>query len=240
VPRPVSLPSAASSRSPSGRESRTANTSRGDALAVGSLVAFTGYWLVSKRVIGVSADSEGYTFGVMLVAAVAMTPVAFLCGDRLGPVRPADWFWLALLALVPGSGHLLFNFAHRFVDVSVSSVVSAGNPIIASLLALLVLGEPLDAVQIAGGIVAVLVIAAVAHQAADPNRARRPAVSRRAGRSQAWPGRHGEQAVSGAAQPMDLPLPRPLRSGLYNGPGTARGWCRSRNSPPSTAAASGR
>jgi drug/metabolite transporter (DMT)-like permease len=150
----------------------------GDALAVGSLVAFTGYWLVSKRVIGVSADSERYTFGVMLVAAAAMTPVTFLSGQRLGPVRPADWFWLALLALVPGSGHLLFNFAHRFVDVSVSSVVSAGNPIIASLLALLVLGEPLDAVQVAGGIVAVLAIAAVAHQATDPNRTRRPAITR--------------------------------------------------------------
>jgi drug/metabolite transporter (DMT)-like permease len=140
----------------------------GDALAVGSLVAFTGYWLVSKRVIGVSVDSDGYTFGVMLVAAVAMTPIALLGGQRLVPVRPADWFWLALLALVPGTGHLLFNFAHRFVDVSVSSVVSAGNPIVASLLALLVLGEPLDAVQIAGGIVAVLAIAAVAHHAANP------------------------------------------------------------------------
>jgi drug/metabolite transporter (DMT)-like permease len=140
----------------------------GDALAVGSLIAFTGYWLVSKRVISVAADSDRYTFGVMLVAAVAMTPVALLSGEPLAPVRPADWFWLALLALVPGSGHLLFNFAHRFVDVSVSSVVSAGNPVVASILALLVLGEPLDAVQIAGGIVAVLAIAAVAYSAADP------------------------------------------------------------------------
>jgi len=153
----------------------------GDALAVGSLVAFTGYWLVSKRVIGVTADSDRYTFGVMLVAAVVMTPIALLSGERLGPVRPADWFWLALLALVPGSGHLLFNFAHRFVDVTVSSVVSAGNPIVASLLALLVLGEPLDAVQVAGGVVAVLAIAAVAYQAAEPGPTRRPMVYRRAG-----------------------------------------------------------
>jgi drug/metabolite transporter (DMT)-like permease len=137
----------------------------GDLLAVGSLGAFTGYWLVSKRVVGLSADSERYTFGVMLVAAVAMTPVVFLCRDRLWPVRPADWCWLILLAVVPGSGHLLFNFAHRFVDVSVSSVVSAGNPIVASVLALLVLGESLDAIQVAGGIVAVLAIAAVAHHA---------------------------------------------------------------------------
>jgi drug/metabolite transporter (DMT)-like permease len=142
----------------------------GDVLAVGSLLAFTGYWLVSKRVIGASDDSDRYTFGVMLVAALAMTPVALLCGQPLAPVSRADWFWLSLLALVPGSGHLLFNFAHRFVDVSVSSVVSAGNPIVASLLALVVLGEPLDGVQIVGGIVAVLAIAAVAHQAGADRR----------------------------------------------------------------------
>jgi hypothetical protein len=57
----------------------------GDAPAVGALIAFTGYWLVSKRVIGVPADSDRYTFGVMLVAAVAMTPVALLSGEHLAP-----------------------------------------------------------------------------------------------------------------------------------------------------------
>jgi drug/metabolite transporter (DMT)-like permease len=173
----------------------------GDALAVGALVAFTGYWLVSKRVIGGSDDSDRYTFGVMLVAAVAITPVALLCGQPLASVRPADWFWLVLLALVPGSGHLLFNFAHRFVDVSVSSVVSAGSPIVASLLALLVLGERLDAIQVAGGIVAVLAIAAVAYQAADPDRPRRTGlpvpINDGAGKlaAEALPARQGEQAV---------------------------------------------
>jgi drug/metabolite transporter (DMT)-like permease len=146
----------------------------GDALAVGSLIAFTGYWLVSKQVVGGSASSDHYTFGVMLVAAAAMTPVVFLSGEHLGPVRPADWWWLALLALVPGSGHLLVNFAHRVVDVSVSSVVSAGNPVVASLLALVVLGEPLGAVQVAGGIVAVVAIAAVARQSGQAGRPRRP------------------------------------------------------------------
>ena len=140
----------------------------GDALAAGSLFAFTGYWLVSKHVMGTSVDAERYTFGVMVVAAVAMTPVTLLSGEPLGPVRPVDWWWLALLALVPGSGHLLFNFAHRFVDVSVSSVISAGNPIIASLLALVLLGEPLDAVQAVGGIIAVLAIAVVARETGRP------------------------------------------------------------------------
>lgn len=76
----------------------------GDALAVGSLVAFTGYWLLSKRVIGASADSDRYTFGVMVIAAVAMTPVALLSGEHLAPVSAADWFWLALWHLFQARG----------------------------------------------------------------------------------------------------------------------------------------
>jgi drug/metabolite transporter (DMT)-like permease len=138
-----------------------------------------------------------------------MTPVALLSGGPLLPGRPADWFWLALLALIPGSGHLLFNFAHRFVDVSVSSVVSAGNPVVASLLALVVLGQPLDAIQVAGGIVAVLAIAAVAHQAADRRPARPPALSRRVIRSlrPARPRRLAEQAVRESEFVTDEPCP---------------------------------
>jgi drug/metabolite transporter (DMT)-like permease len=139
----------------------------GDALALGSLVAFTAFWLVSKRIIGASDDTERYTFGVMLIAAAAITPVALLSGKPLAPVHLTDWWWLALLAVVPGSGHLLVNFAHRVVDVSVSSVVAAtGNPVIASLLALALLGQALDLMQIAGGIVAVIAVALVVRHGA--------------------------------------------------------------------------
>lgn len=141
----------------------------GDALAAGSLVAFSGYWLVSKHVMGTAIDAERYTFGVMLVAAVAMTPVMLLAGEPLGPTRPIDWYWLVLLALVPSLGHLLWNVAHRFVDVSISSVISAGNPIVASLLALGLLGEPLDAIQAVGGIIAVLAIGVVARETGRPS-----------------------------------------------------------------------
>jgi drug/metabolite transporter (DMT)-like permease len=134
----------------------------GDGLAFGSLIAFTGYWLVSKRALSGERRADRYTAGVMLVGAVAITPVALLSGERLGPLTAADGLWLALMTVIPGAGHLLFNWAHHHVDVSVSSVISAGNPVVAALLAFVVLGEQLAVVQWAGGAVAIVAIAGVA------------------------------------------------------------------------------
>jgi probable blue pigment (indigoidine) exporter len=136
----------------------------GYALAVASLLAFTGYWLVSKRVRADGMGATEYTSAVLLVAAVVVTPVALLSGEKLTPARPTDWLWVGLLSLVPGAGHLLFNWAHRFLEVSVSSVIGAGNPVVASVAALMILGQPLTALQVAGGLVAVLAIAVVARR----------------------------------------------------------------------------
>lgn len=143
----------------------------GDALAVASLLAFTGYWLVSKRVRAEGVGASEYTSAVLLVAAVVVTPVALLSGENLTPARPTDWLWVGLLSLVPGAGHLLFNWAHRFVEVSVSSVIGAGNPVVASVAALMILRQPLTALQVAGGLVAVVAIAAVARRPNPPPQA---------------------------------------------------------------------
>ncbi|MGH9072620.1 MAG: DMT family transporter [Acidimicrobiales bacterium] len=133
----------------------------GDLLALGSLLAWTGYWLVSKRA-RVGTGAIEYTTGVMIVAAVVMTPVALLSGQVMHPVPAMSWLWIGLMVLVPGTGHILINWAHRFVDVSVSSVIGAANPVVAGVAALIVLGEPLTIVQVLGGLVAVGAIAVIA------------------------------------------------------------------------------
>ncbi|MGH9066256.1 MAG: DMT family transporter [Acidimicrobiales bacterium] len=133
----------------------------GAAAATGSLVCWTGYWIVSKRVAA-GVNAVEYTSGVIVTAAVLMTPVALLAGHGVGSIRARDWLWVGLLAVVPGTGHILINWAHRFVDVSVSSVIGAANPIVAAVAALLVLGQPLAPLQIAGGLLAIAAIAAVA------------------------------------------------------------------------------
>jgi drug/metabolite transporter (DMT)-like permease len=151
----------------------------GDLLAAGSVCCWTGYWLVSKRArMSSRKDSSGapspasavgsieYTAGVMLVAAVAMVPVTLLSREHLTAGTLEDWLWLGLLALLPGAAHLLANWAHRFVDVSVSSVIVSINPVIAAGAAAVVLHQSLNGSQTAGGLVAVLAVVMLARRAA--------------------------------------------------------------------------
>jgi drug/metabolite transporter (DMT)-like permease len=152
----------------------------GDLLALGSLCCWTGYWLVSKQARSRPRSSPGgaqpdggqqigsieYTSAVMLVAAVTVVPIALLSGEPLTAGTPLDWLWLGLMTLVPGSAHLVLNWAHRFIDVSVSSVIVSVNPIVAVGSAALVLNQSLNLLQVAGCLVAVLAAALVARRSA--------------------------------------------------------------------------
>ncbi len=158
----------------------------GDLLAVGSVCCWTAYWLISKRVrtSPTTNSAEGsapadestppdngigsieYTAAVMLVAAVAMVPVTLLSREHLTAGNLQDWLWLSLLALLPGAAHLLSNWAHRFVDISVSSVIVSINPVIAAGAAAVVLHQALNAWQTAGGLLAIVGVVMVARRAA--------------------------------------------------------------------------
>lgn len=133
----------------------------GDVLAIASLLAWTGYFLVSKRARP-SIGALEYTFWVTVVAAVVLLPVAVISGEHLGVGHSSAWLWIVLLALVPGTGHLLINWAHRGVNVSVSSVIGASNPIFAAGGAWLVLGQGLDLAEVVCGTLAIGAICVVA------------------------------------------------------------------------------
>jgi drug/metabolite transporter (DMT)-like permease len=162
----------------------------GDLLAAGSVCCWTAYWLFSKRArtrpgggspeSAKTAEAIGsieYTAGVMLVAAVAMVPVTLLSREHLTAGTPQDWLWLGLLALLPGGAHLLTNWAHRFVDISVSSVIVSINPVIAAGAAAIVLHQALDAWQTAGGLVAIVGVVMVARRAARVEPSAEPATA---------------------------------------------------------------
>jgi drug/metabolite transporter (DMT)-like permease len=133
----------------------------GDLLAVGALFAFTGYFLVTKRARQ-SVGTLEYMTGVMLVAALVATPLALASGQDLRPGRAVDWLWLAVFVLVPGAGgHALMGWAQRYVDVSVTSLVVVGMPVVAAVAALVVLGEPLTVPQVLGGLLVLVSISAI-------------------------------------------------------------------------------
>jgi drug/metabolite transporter (DMT)-like permease len=138
---------------------------RGDLLAVGALVTWAGYFVVSKRAREDLSALE-YMASVMGIAALVVTPIALLSGQRLGALEGRDWLLLLAFVLVPGAGgHLLLSWAHRYVDVSVSSIIVVAAPVLSSLAAVFVLDEPLGALQLLGGVVVLIAIAAVVRSA---------------------------------------------------------------------------
>jgi drug/metabolite transporter (DMT)-like permease len=133
----------------------------GDLLAFGSLLSWTVYWLVSKRAREHS-DAMEYTAIVTIVAAMSVTPVVLLSGQSLGRVHAGDWFWILVLAIVPGSANLMMNWAHRYVEASVSSAISCLSPLVAAVAAAVMLDQPLTDIQIFGVMVGLIAIAAIA------------------------------------------------------------------------------
>ena len=133
---------------------------RGDLLAVGALLAWTIYFLVSKRVRQ-TVPALQYMTAVTLTAATVVTPLALLSGQSLAHARWQDWLWLALFLVGAQGGHVLLAWAHPQVDVSVSSLLTLAEPIISAVAALIVLGEPLPAVAVAGGLLVVSSVGAV-------------------------------------------------------------------------------
>jgi drug/metabolite transporter (DMT)-like permease len=140
---------------------------RGDLLAVGSLVAWSAYWIVTKRARD-GVDALEYTVCVSAVAAVVISVVVLASGQPLGGVSSDSWLWICLLAVVPGTAHLLMNWAHRYVDATTSAVVGSSNPVFAATAAFIFLGEPLTAVQVVGGLIGLAAIAVVAARHRQP------------------------------------------------------------------------
>jgi drug/metabolite transporter (DMT)-like permease len=139
----------------------------GDLLAIGSLLCWSAYWLVTKHARGLHGAME-YTVGVTIMAALTVTPIVFLSGQSLAQVKVGDWTWIILLAVVPGSGHLIMNWAHRYIDASVSSILGCLSPLVAAVAAIPILGQSLTVSQIVGVLVGLGAIAVVAARHRQP------------------------------------------------------------------------
>ncbi len=135
----------------------------GDLLAGGALLAWTTYWLLSKRVRREVPAIE-YMTAVTIGAAVFMTPVWLVSGQSR-TMRWQDWAWVLLFVGGAQAGHSLLAWSHAQVDVSISSLLILVEPVISPVAALIVLGERLPALSIGGGLLAILAVGVVIRRA---------------------------------------------------------------------------
>lgn len=133
---------------------------RGDGLAVLALLCFSANMALSKEARQKVGVLEFQAI-VWTVAMVVVAPPAILLSDDLSFPGMTDWLWVLVLLAVPGSGHLLMNWAHRHVRITVSSMALLGAPPITMVGAALFLDEPIRIAQVVGGAIVIAAVAGV-------------------------------------------------------------------------------
>ena len=133
----------------------------GDVLAVLSMLCWSAFWVVSKRARETQGSVE-YTAGVTFVALVAVAPVTLVADHGVGHLTAGDWLPVVLITLVPGAGHLVMNWTHRYMAASLSSVIGNLNALVAAVAAIPILGQPMTLVQLLGVAVALGGVVALA------------------------------------------------------------------------------
>ncbi len=133
----------------------------GNILAMSGALAIAGYLLMGRK-LRPMMDTMIYVSVVYAAAAVFTFLLVLFSGASLIHYNFQTWLLLAAIALVPQViGHTSFNWALKYFSAATVSIVTLGEPIIASILALILLGERLTLMKIVGGGVIIAGLCAV-------------------------------------------------------------------------------
>lgn len=132
-------------------------TLAGDVIAVANLFAVTAYLLFAKRARMEGAHTLTFTACMIGIAVLVVAP-GLMFVDAVLPTAGWQWALIALLALGPGNGHLLVNWSHRRVSAALLTLVLSLVPLLASIWAHLVFGEPYGWLHVAGMALVVVAI----------------------------------------------------------------------------------
>jgi len=125
---------------------------RGDVLGIVTALFYAGYQLTVKQ-LRYRHTTGTVMFWTSAVAATVLLAVALALGEPLFPASARGWWvvvGLALVSQVAGQGLITWGVAH--LPVSFGSVSLLWQPVVAAGAGLLLLGESLRAVQLAGGL----------------------------------------------------------------------------------------
>lgn len=136
----------------------------GDILALLGAIAVSGYFLIGKglrRRLSIMA----YIYPTYCTAAVSLILASIIAGHPFTGYSPRTYLMFLLLALVPQIlGHSSFNWALRYVSSTLVTVATLGEPVGATILAYLILGETPLPLELIGGIIVLAGIFIVSRQ----------------------------------------------------------------------------
>jgi len=129
----------------------------GDFLSFLSVIAVVGYLLIGQNIIK-KMTHWIYSFTVFFFAACMLTIYNLLSGQPLTGYSSREWGIFLLLAVVPTIAHVINNWLLNYVNATTISMSILGEPVGATILAVILLNEKLVTWQIVGGL---LVLAGV-------------------------------------------------------------------------------
>lgn len=130
----------------------SADNLKGDLLSVGGTAAVAAHMLIGQKLV---SRMPSYLYSlIVFISAVLVFAVYNLLADIPFFAYPSkEWGIFVLLAVVPTVfGHILFNWLLQYVSATTVSMNILGEPVGASILAFLLLGEQLTVLQWTGGV----------------------------------------------------------------------------------------
>ena len=124
-------------------------TRQGDLLALVMMLQFSAYYVVSKRARETIALAN-YQLALTLVALVAVLPFALVMEGGVALPGSDDWFLIVAMAALPGTGHLLTNYAHGHTTLTMMSLINVLFTAVAPLYAWWLVGERIGGLQAVG------------------------------------------------------------------------------------------
>lgn len=140
----------------------------GDVLALIGAFCAGAYLLLGRR-LRQKLHNRHYVFPVHLVAAITLLVIAVFSHSPLTGFAPKVWFLFFLLALIPTViGHNLYNYLLKYIKAHLVAVTILGEPIGATILAILFFMEyPLLSTYMGGGLILTGIFLALARTKSD-------------------------------------------------------------------------
>ena len=130
----------------------------GNVLALIGAVAVGGYYMIGRRVRA-KVSLIPYIWLTYGTASIALILVVLLTGQTVVGLSPDAYLWMTLIGLLPQLiGHSAYNYALGYLSAAYVSLTIPVEPIGATILAALLLQEPLVSQHITGGALILLAL----------------------------------------------------------------------------------
>ncbi|OME61227.1 multidrug transporter [Paenibacillus odorifer] len=128
----------------------------GDALSLIGTFCASVYLLAGQKVSG-KINANIYSIFVFFIGGTVMLVYNLINNVSLINYASSDWIYFLLLAIIPTIfGQYIFNLLLKSIGATTVSVGIIGEPVLAIVLAYLLLGETMSLFQLLGGIITLL------------------------------------------------------------------------------------